>query len=341
MHVDVPTTILGFLQLFLTRELLEFLVAETNAYADYMRYDMLRGDRGVWTPVTLGELARFLGMVVLMGFIPMPSTRMYWRRNKAYSMGNFASLMSRDRFEAIRRNFHTFNRKAIPRGNRDRLIQVRPLMEYLLSRFGSTYQPDCSVSLDEGLMPFKGRLSMKVYNPKKPHKYGVKLYMLCESKSGYVINFITYAGFSSSLRNIVFSLMEPYLNKGYHVYMDNFYNSVALAEELYANGTHCSGTMRLTRGAPAVLKNLAKQRVPRNTMHCRRRGNVFVICWQDIRLVTMVTTAMNAETEEFVHRRRSARGGQSTLEEAHLNRSQIIQAYCNYMGGVDLFDQMM
>ena len=102
----------------------------------------------------------------------------------------------------------------------------------------------------------------------------------------------------------MFSLLTPYLNKGYHVFMDNFYNSVALAEELYAHGIHCSVTLRLTRGTPPSLRALANQRVPRIEMRFRRKGNTFIICWQDVRLVTVITNACDASTEEFVHRRR-------------------------------------
>ncbi|XP_066990454.1 piggyBac transposable element-derived protein 4-like [Macrobrachium rosenbergii] len=191
-------------------------------------------------------------------------------------------------------------------------------------------------------MPYKGRLSIKTYNPQKPSKYGIKLYMLCEAKSGDVIDFLTYEGSTSTLKDIVFTLMGPLLDKGYHVFMDNYYNSTELAEELYSHGVLCSGTLRLVRkGAPNFLKTLAHQRVPRNSMHFRRRGNVFIICWQDTRLVTMITSACNAETEEFVHRRRVKRATGTSLETVTMDRPLIIGTYCQYMGGVDLFDQLM
>ncbi|XP_066937335.1 piggyBac transposable element-derived protein 4-like [Macrobrachium rosenbergii] len=165
LNVPTPTTILGFLQLFITRELLVYLAAETNAYAYYMRKEMCRGDKGSWVPVTVQEMAIFLGLIIIMGIFPAPERRMCW-------------------------------------------------------------QTERNVSLDEGLMPYKGRLSIKTYNPQKPSKYGIKLYMLCEAKSGYVIDFLTYGGSTSTLKDIVFTLMGPLLDKGYHVFMDNYYNSI-------------------------------------------------------------------------------------------------------------------
>ena len=105
-------------------------------------------------------------------------------------------------------------------------------------------------------MAFKGRLNIKVYNPNKPKKYGVKLFFLTESDTGYVIDFAVYSGVYSTLRDTVFGLVGRFREQGYHLFMDNYYNSVSLAQELYDAGIYVSGTLRLVRGAPTVLKRL-------------------------------------------------------------------------------------
>ena len=92
----------------------------------------------------------------------------------------------------------------------------------------------------------------------KPIKYGIKSYFLCEAKTGYVLDCIIYRGVTSTLHDIVFNLLGRHLGQGYHVFMDNYYTSVPLAEELYENKTHVSGTLRLPRGAPKSLRNKAK-----------------------------------------------------------------------------------
>ena len=86
----------------------------------------------------------------------------------------------------------------------------------------------------------------------KPIKYGLKFYFLCEAKTGYVLDCIIYRGVTSALRDIVLNLLGHHLGQGYHVFMDNYYSSVSLAEELYENKTH-SGTLRLPQGAPKYL----------------------------------------------------------------------------------------
>ena len=171
------------------------------------------------------------------------------------------------------------------------------------------YIPEKNLSLDEGMLKWKGRLSIKVYNPMKPAKYGLKFYFLCESQSGYVLDFIMYRGVYSSLRDIVFSLLERHLGKGYHVFMDNYYNSVALCNELWDNQTHCSGTLRLVRGAPKALKRLPKTKtLRRGQLAFRRKDNTFIICWQDVRLVSIITNAYDASTEEYISKRKVKHG---------------------------------
>jgi len=54
------------------------------------------------------------------------------------------------------------------------------------------------LSLDEGVIPTKNRLGFKQYLKDKPVKWGIKTYMLCESKTGYVYNLEVYTGKSTN-----------------------------------------------------------------------------------------------------------------------------------------------
>lgn len=46
----------------------------------------------------------------------------------------------------------------------------------------------------KGMVPWKGRLAFKQYIPNKPDRFGMKLFVLSESESGYVENFAVYTG---------------------------------------------------------------------------------------------------------------------------------------------------
>ena len=119
-----------------------------------------------------------------------------------------------------------------------------------------------------------------------------------------------------------------HLPKGYHIFMDNFYNSVDLTEELYQNGT-----LRLLQGAPQSLQNVVRNHsLARGEMAFRKKANTFVLCRQDVRLVSFITMGYDVTTEEFVHRRRQKRGGTYTYGEVTMQRPKLVQPYINYMG---------
>ncbi len=88
--------------------------------------------------------------------------------------------------------------------------------------------------------------------PKKPVKWGIKVWMCADSVNGYVISSDIYCGANSSepvhpnglAYGVVMKLVEPFLNKGYSVYMDNFYSSPLLFEDLLSKNTCAVGTLR-------------------------------------------------------------------------------------------------
>ena len=112
--------------------------------------------------------------------------------------------MSYRRFTQINAFFHAFDNNSLSKlNNEDRLIKVRPLIDFFLRKFNEVYTPDKQLSVDEGILAFKGRLSFKVYNKDKPNKYGIKLYILAESLTGYVSNYNVYVGYSQTSRQFI------------------------------------------------------------------------------------------------------------------------------------------
>ena len=81
-------------------------------------------------------------------------------------------------------------------------------------------------------------MHFRQFIPIKPGRFGIKAFTLAESSSGYLLNSKIYTGKEGdgvqrdSGRRAVMSVIEPYLDKGCCVVMDNYYTSVALFEEL-------------------------------------------------------------------------------------------------------------
>lgn len=84
-------------------------------------------------------------------------------------------------------------------------------------------------------------------------------------------------------------LMTPLLYMGYHLYADNFYTSVTLFKDLFAQGVPATGTvLESRRDFRANLKNSkqwAKRKV-RGTMQWDRDPPCLVLQWLDNKVVT-------------------------------------------------------
>ena len=71
---------------------------------------------------------------------------------------------------------------------------MQEVTDYLSNKFKSVYEPVQNLSLDEGIIPWKGRLRFRTYNSDKVIKYGILNRMVYESKTGYIYGFFLYCG---------------------------------------------------------------------------------------------------------------------------------------------------
>jgi hypothetical protein len=88
--------------------------------------------------------------------------------------------------------------------------------------------------------------------------------------------------------------MEPLLEKGHTLWMDNSYNSPALVQRLKSLKTDCVGTLRLcTNDVPQTVKDKKLRKGEFITEHS---GPVPVLKWKDKKEVTMNSTYHGQET---------------------------------------------
>ena len=127
-----------------------------------------------------------------------------------------------------------------PRGDpaHDRLGKVRPLIDHLSEKFATLYEPSRDVAVDEAMIKFQGRLSLKQYMPAKPIKRGIKVWVLGDSSNGYFSNYDVYTGRKEDRQvglgaHVVQTLTEELKNKHH---LDNFFTSYQLLEDLEKDG---------------------------------------------------------------------------------------------------------
>jgi hypothetical protein len=203
-------------------------------------------------------MKKCLGLTFLKGVIRKPKLEWYWPTRGILLTPIFSQTMSRNRFQIIHRYLH-FNDNTAIGTNEDRLYKIRPILDSVVNNFKSNYIPEREISLDEGMLGWWGRLRFRIYNPSKITKYGILVQLVCESMSGYIHNMQIYDGKCGPLTETVSLLPEPYEGNSYHLYQDNYYNSVRLAEELFQKSIRVCGTIRVNRGLPTDMIEEAKK----------------------------------------------------------------------------------
>ena len=84
----------------------------------------------------------------------------------------------------------------------DRLKKIRPILEIVRNSFQTCLRPFQKLVIDESLMLYKGRLTFKQYIPSKRSRFGIKLFVLCDCKTGTILDFIVYTGTDIDIPNL-------------------------------------------------------------------------------------------------------------------------------------------
>ena len=226
-----------FFNLIFSDELIDLIVRETNRYAR----QKLAGNNtqlAKWHDVTRQELKAYFGICVVMGINNLPRLAMYWSSDPLIGNTGIQNIMTKNRFEELSQYLHFSNSETEPqRGeeNFDRLYKVRSLLSGILENSQKAYEPSKNLSIDEGMIAFKGRLSFRQYMPAKPTKYGIKVWMAADSQNGYVNNFSVYLGKEANVPrvnglgyDVVMKMASPFLKKHRHIFFDNFFTSTKL-----------------------------------------------------------------------------------------------------------------
>ncbi|GBM01364.1 Mannose-1-phosphate guanyltransferase alpha-A [Araneus ventricosus] len=103
-----------------------------------------------------------------------------------------------------------------------------------------SYKPVSYVAIDEQLSAFRGRCPFRMYILNKPAKYGIKIVMMCDVETNYMINAISYLGLNTQTKGIPLAsyFVEEFTRNiqgtNRNVTMDTWFTSIPLAEKLFA-----------------------------------------------------------------------------------------------------------
>ena len=332
---------------YFTDEVWNLLVTETNRYAQANLSSM--PNARAWTDVTIEEMKAFIGITILMGIIQLPRFDMYWQTsNPLITTSGVSSIMSRIRFQQIFCYLHLAdNAHQIPadQPGHDKLYKVRNLLDILSRQFQSNYTPTEYITIDEAMIPFKGRLGFKQYMKDKPTKWGIKVFTLSDATNAYVYRLQVYTGknLESGSVNVGLSsrvcieLMSG-LPEGLKLFTDNYYTSPRLYKALYEKGYNWCGTVRThTKDFPSDLVITKNMKVSREYIDYRSNGPLLAVAWYDRRNVYFLSTMHRAELDVNVTVKRKNPDG----TRADVTCPPLLPDYQQYMRGVDRGDQLV
>lgn len=228
---------------FITPHMIRNIMQHTNAEG--------RRRNSAWKNADEEEIRKFIGLLLLSG--------VYCSKNEAISQlwslkdGRpiFRQSMPRDRFTDLcsRLRFDDAQTRVERRAD-DKLAPFREIWDCFISKCKSNYVPGCDMTIDEQLVTFRGRCGFRMYIPSKPGRYGIKIWILTDSRTSYCYNADIYTGRRGNSREIgqasrvVLELTDPISNSGRNIIADNFFSSLHLVQALLGRQLTYLGTIR-------------------------------------------------------------------------------------------------
>ncbi|CAF4012758.1 unnamed protein product [Rotaria sp. Silwood1] len=199
-------TILDSFKLFVTDELLDDIVFHTNRYAEQY-FDQIQRSRQEfnttklksrwWIPMDRVELESFIGLLIQSDINRSNHELLSELWDISQSRPLYRATMSLQRFKYILR-FIRFD-DGQGRNKTDRLAPVRHMFERFVKQLPRHLIPSENLTIDEQLVPFRGRCHFVQYIPKKSVKYGLKFWVLSDADSRYVLSIDLYTGKKDSI----------------------------------------------------------------------------------------------------------------------------------------------
>lgn len=279
------------------------------------------------------ELYAFIGLLITAGHLKSNYTNYDVLWNRIYGPPIFRATMGLKRFKLLLR-FIRFDDKTSrsERRKKDKLAPIRDIWNLVNTNFKKFYTPGDNITIDEQLLPFRGRCSFRQYMPSKPDKYGLKIWWACDSENYYPLNGLPYVGKEGNNvaknlgRQVVETLAEPFYRSKRNITCDNYFTDLDLAYNLLSNGLTLVGTVR---------KN--KRFIPKEFQpHKSRDENSSVFGFT--KKATLVSYVPKPKKSVIVL---STMHHSEEVSETDKHKPEIILKYNQTKCGVDSLDQMV
>ncbi|XP_022609640.1 piggyBac transposable element-derived protein 4-like, partial [Seriola dumerili] len=246
--------------LFITPAIEKIILEMTNLEG-FCKY----GDS--WKKMDETDLQAYLGLLILAGVYRSrgEAAASLWDAESGRPI--FRATMPLTLFHTYSRLLRFDDRESRPaRRVTDKLAAIREVWDKWVERLPYLYNPGPDVTVDEQLVPFRGRCPFRQYMPSKPAKYGIKSWVACDAKSSYAWKMQVYTGKPTSGcpeknqgMRVVLDVTEGL--RGHNVTCDNFFTSYELGQQLLKRKITMVGTVRKNKPElpPALLASKERE----------------------------------------------------------------------------------
>jgi len=176
-------------------------------------------------------------------------------------------------------------------------------------------------------MLYKGRVVFQQYIPKKPKRFGIKIYKLCDSlvytyDSVYLGKQRQHAAAQiTATHGTVLQLK---------IFRDSYFTSPALFDDLFQWAISACGTVHHGRHGMLWDTGPRYRRMKRGDIATWVRGNIRAVRWKDRRDMYILTNMHTPPVE-----------GNFTQESGQAIKPCVVEDYNAYMGFVDKSDRLV
>lgn len=315
-------------KLLIDDAMLEEITMRTNEEIDRQVCNIVR--QSYQRNTCKNEMIAYIGLLYLAG-VHKDSKRNLeelWSTDLGFSI--YRATMSLPRFRFISTCLR-FDDKATrqERIRDDRLAAIRYLWDTFVERCRAYYTPFQHCTIDEQLLGFRGRCGFRVYMKSKPDRYGLKIVMLNDCKTSYMLNAIPYIGKVKTLNSepvptyYVRKLSEPICGTNRNITTDNWFTSVPLFNKMLVDHKLTMvGTMRAN-----------KTEIPAKFLQSKPAGESLFAFDHNKTLVSYSPKEKkNVILLSTMHH--------SANVDAETKKPEIVLFYNSTKGGTDTFDKL-
>jgi hypothetical protein len=340
-----PQSPLEAFRLYITHEVVDIIVANTNSYADNKRETESSEIRArPWRPIINTEIWRYFGCLFYMGLHTEAERASYWK--DSHRLGRYMGV---ERFDQIHRYFTIQDASIYPRrADEDFTWKLEPMANMTRLSFQQNWLPGSHLAIDESMIPFRGNSDHTVKMKNKPISEGYKVWVLGDH--GYVWYFLWYScvtgtegipkkgelvtlcvpftsiRFTTTFATVIrlaaqlrSSVSDSVISRVHCLYLDNLFLNQDVCLALLTLNLTCTGTThKNAHGMSPRLVAMKKQNrgLVWNSASSEVVENVLQFLWQDNNTVLAITTAYTLHQTVWRVRKRPA----LTSTNAHIVR---------------------